>query len=89
MMLTTKLTLSASSSIIEAAKQTAASQHTSVSKMFSRFIQAMQVMPAIDSGVSPEIGSITKRASGLLKLPDDKSDSTLIEEALSSHYGVS
>ena len=74
----TKLTLSADPVIIAVAKETATRQHISVSRMFARFIEAMQDISATDN-----IAPITQRASGILNLPSDKTDSQLIEDALS------
>ena len=74
----TKLTLSAEPSTIAVAKKTAKRRHISVSRMFARFIDAMQDVQALDN-----IAPITKRASGILQLPSDKTDSQLIEDALS------
>lgn len=82
-MQTTKLTLSADADIIAAAKRTAARKHTSVSRMFARFIIALQESPA----KTVSIGPVTQRASGLVKLPKQKTDRQLIEDALTSRYG--
>lgn len=79
-MLTTKLTLSAEPSIVSIAKQTAAKQQMSVSRMFARLITAM-------NNVSDDISPVTLRASGLIELPDDKTDKQLIEGALTSRNG--
>jgi len=83
-MLTTKLTLSADPATVAVAKQMAARRHTSVSSMFARFIKAIQDAPT--EAVS--IGPITQRASGLVKLPKQKTDRELIEDALTSRYGI-
>ena len=81
-MLTTKLTLSAEPALISVAKETAARQSMSVSRMFTKLINAMQDVPVDDITIAP----ITLRASGLVELPEQKTDSQLIEEALTSRY---
>jgi hypothetical protein len=77
-----KLTLSMDDETIEQAKHIAAEQGTSVSAMFSRLVQAM----ARRKGEKIEIGPITRRATGLVKLPPDKTDRELLEEAIADKY---
>ena len=78
-----KLTLSMDEETIKEAKRLAAEQGTSVSAMFSRLVQAM----AHKSKKKMEIGPLTKKATGLVKLPPDKSDRELLQEALEEKYG--
>ena len=78
-----KLTLSMDEETIEQAKRIAAQQGTSVSAMFSRLVRAM----AHRKGEKVKIGPITRRATGLVKLPSDKTDRQLVEEALADKYG--
>ena len=80
-----KLTLSMDEETIEQAKRIAAEQGTSVSAMFSRLVRAM----ALRKGKKIEIGPITRRATGLAKLPAGKTDKELLEEALIDKYGLS
>jgi len=78
-----KLTLSMDAETIEQAKDIAAKQGTSVSAMFSRLVRAMTHKRGEKTGIGP----ITRRATGLVKLPVDKSDRELLEEALAEEYG--
>ena len=80
-----KLTLSAEKPLIEDAKRMAGERNTSVSAMFSRFLRAMKV---VSSDAPPALGPITRRASGMVRLPDGRSDRKLMEEALSERHGA-
>lgn len=77
-----KLTLSADSDVIDLAKKLADRQGTSVSSLFSQFIRSMAT-----SGQAASLTPLTRRASGLIRLPRGKSDRQLTQEALSARYG--
>ncbi|MGC8542011.1 MAG: DUF6364 family protein [Phycisphaerae bacterium] len=77
-----KLTLSADSEVIVLAKKLAGRQGTSVSSLFSQFIRSMDA-----KGRSASLTPLTRRASGLIRLPRGKSTRQLIEEALTKRYG--
>jgi hypothetical protein len=79
-----KLTLSMDEETIAEAKRLAAESGTSVSAMFARLVRAMAARP--EAGIP--IGPITRQATGLVKLPDGKTDRELIEEALMDKYGL-
>ncbi len=79
-----KLTLSMDEDTIEQAKSLAAEQGTSVSAMFSRLVRAMRQKP----GQGFEVGPVTRRATGLVSLPSDKTDRELTEEALLDEHGA-
>ena len=80
----TKLTLSTDKNLILEAKRLADRQGTSLSSMFSRFLRAMlRSRPGKE-----EMGPITGKATGLVKLPPHKTDRKLLEEALSKKYGL-
>lgn len=79
-----KLTLSADSDVIEKAKRIAEARGTSVSAMFSQFVQAMATEGDADQ---PALGPMTRRAIGLARLPADRNDRQLIEDALAERYG--
>ena len=81
-MRTTKLTLSADKELIKEAKELAEKEGTSLSSMFSRFLRA--VLSGRRKQQLP--GPLTRKATGLLKLPLDKSDRELLEEALAEKY---
>jgi len=79
----TKLTLSADRNLIKKAKVYAESEGTSLSSMFSRFLQTVL---AQGHKKKPRPGPLTRKATGLAKLPASKSDRELIEEALAEKY---
>ncbi len=79
-----KLTLSMDEEVIEQAKKIAAEQGTSVSAMFSRLVRAMAHKP----GREIEIGPITRKLTGIISLPEGKTDRELITEALMDKYGL-
>ena len=77
-----KLTLSADDEVIEQAKRIAAESGTSVSAMFQRFIRA------VDGGRrrSGRPGVMTRKATGVIALPDSRSPRQVLEEALAEKY---
>ena len=77
-----KLTLSADSDVIDLAKKLADRQGTSVSGLFSQFIRSMATR-----GRPASLTPVTRRASGLIRLPRGKSARQLTQEALSARYG--
>jgi len=79
---TTKLTLSVDREIIDEAKEAALEWHTSVSALFSRVLRAMTSTRVADLSASP----VTRRASGLVKLPENVSDGELLTDALMAKY---
>jgi hypothetical protein len=81
-MSTTKLTLSVDSEVVQEAKGVAAGWHTSVSAIFSRVLRALTSPQATELESSP----VTRRASGLVDIPEDISDRDLLSDALSSRY---
>ncbi len=79
---TTKLTLSVDSELIRQAKELARKRGTSLSAMFDRFIRSV-----LREENSPNSnGPLTSRALGLVRLPEDKTDSRLLKEALLEKY---
>lgn len=79
----TKLTLSVDEAVVEKAKQIAEANQTSVSAMFSQFVRSMA---AQQNAPPPKLGPITRKLSGVIKLPPGKSDKELIAEALTARY---
>lgn len=79
----TKLTLSADSALVEAAKKLAAARGTSVSSMFSRFLHSLLAGTEKDLRSAP----LTRKASGLVRLPTGRTDRELLEEALAAKHG--
>lgn len=73
-----KLTLSADKAVIEKAKQLAEARGTSVSAMFSRYIDSLS------SPERPHVkpAPITRRLRGLAKVPSERTDRELYEAAI-------
>lgn len=80
----TKLTLSMDEAVVAKAKEIAHAQGTSVSAMVSNIVRSM----ATGRTRQIKLGPITRRATGLVKLPPDKDYKKLIEEALMEKYGM-
>ena len=80
-----KLTLSIDKEIAGQAKKLASERQTSVSAMFSQWIQAV----ASGSKHKTSLGRITRQESGVIQIPDDKSEKDILEEALQEKYGIS
>jgi len=80
----TKLTLSVDETTIERAKEIAKANGTSVSAMFSRFVQSMDA----DRPKYFRIGPITRKAAGIAKLPPDKDYKEFLSDALAEKYGI-
>lgn len=82
-MRTSKLTLSADRELIQQAKKLAALNGTSVSAMFSRMLGVM----GRTSGLLDSPAPLTRKATGLIRLPSAAEDERLIEDALAAKYG--
>ena len=80
-----KLTLSAPEEVIEEAKRVAAQSGTSVSAMFTRLLTAAARAVSADRAA---LGPVTRQATGIVRLPADRSDRDLLEEALGDRYDV-
>ncbi len=83
-MSTTKLTLSVDPEVVREAKRSAAAWNTSLSGLFSRLLRAMAISHPVDLDTSP----VTRRATGLVELPQDMDDSELLADALASKYRI-
>jgi hypothetical protein len=79
----TKLTLSVDEETVEQAKQLARANGTSVSRMFSEFVAAL-----VRGGARRRHGPLTRKASGLVSLPEGKSYRDVVEDALLDKYGL-
>ena len=77
-----KLTLSAEPEVIAEAHRLAELHGTSVSAMFTRIVRLL----SHQYQKRPQIGPITKKASGLIQLPDDKTERDLLDESLAEKY---
>ena len=78
-----KLTLSADKELIRQAKKLAAENGTSVSALFANLLRAM----GRTSGVQEPPAPLTRRATGLIRLPSGAGDERLLEDALAAKYG--
>jgi len=80
----TKLTLSVDEAVVERAKEIAQANGTSVSAMFSRFVKSM------DSPIPKDfkIGPLTRKATGIAKLPPGKDYKEALADALAEKYGI-
>jgi hypothetical protein len=79
-----KLTLSIEEPVVEKAKQIAEANQTSVSAMFSQFVESM----AADRAGPVKIGPLTRKLTGLMKLPPGKDYKDLVADALMDKYKI-
>ena len=79
-----KLTLSVDEDVVRKAGKIARENGTSVSAMFSRFVESM----AAGRGSPAKSGPLTRKLSGIVELPPDKSHEDLLTEALADKYGL-
>jgi hypothetical protein len=79
-----KLTLSADKEVIRKARELAKDNHTSISAMFSRIVLAMSKRRPHQR--AEELGPLTRKAAGLIKLPR-KPYREVLEDALLEKYG--
>jgi hypothetical protein len=82
-MTTAKLTLSADKALILDAKRIASRHRTSVSAMFGRFLRSVA---QVEGDRPLHAAPLTRRATGLIHLPGNRSDKDLVADALSAKY---
>ena len=80
-----KLTLSMEKDVIRTAKRLARQRKTSVSAMVTRYVRSMA---APEGRKRIPIGPVTRRATGLARLPKGKSDRQVLVEALMEKHGL-
>ena len=80
----TKLTLSVEESVVKKAKRIANANNTSVSAMFSQFVE----LASSERPHRPKIGPLTRKLSGIIKLPQGKDYKELLAESLAEKYGA-
>lgn len=80
----TKITLSVTEDTRDKARRVAAREGTSVSSMFSRFVQAMAQHRRDDE---IPIGPVTRSLSRIIKLPKGKTWEDVREEAMIEKHG--
>jgi len=83
----TKLTLTVEPEVLKKAKQYARKHKTSVSAMFSRVVRALAVREN-ERAVHVPRGSALEKLSGIITLPEGKTDDDLIYEVLAEKYGL-
>jgi len=79
-----KLTLSVNKEIALQAKQMASSNGTSVSAMFSRWIQTLNSQR---KSTAP-LGPLTRQATGVIKVAEENGDKIALADALQDKYGL-
>ncbi len=77
-----KLTLSADQDVIERAKRLAEERGTSVSAMFSQYVEALSTAGRADSQTRRKPAPITRRLRGLAKVSPKQTDRELYEAAI-------
>jgi len=82
-----KLTLSMDEEVVATAKRMARRHRQSVSAMFSNVVKAMAAQEEQAATELPP-DSITARLTGIVRLPEGKSDRELIAEVLAERYGA-
>ncbi len=80
----TKLTLSVREAVVRKAKEIAEANNTSISAMFSHFVESLSSSDASTDGIGP----VTRKLSGVVDLPPDREYAELRDEALAERYGT-
>ena len=78
-----KLTLTADDRVVRKAKKWAHSRKTSISALFRGYMERLVEQEKDEEGLGP----LTRQAMGLARMPQDKTDRQLIEEALTEKFG--
>lgn len=84
-MIATKLTLSADRLIVAEAKRLAEARNTSVSALFSRFVEGLK---QVETAAPERLGPMTRSAAGLVRLPAKVAKKDLIADALGGKYAL-
>ncbi len=84
-----KLTLSMDEKDIRLARRLAKEQGTSVSAMFTSILRLMAAKKrnGTKNGKDEELPPITRSLTGIIKIPEGKTDRELIEEAILEKFG--
>ena len=77
-----KLTLNAEPEVIAEAHRLAELRGTSVSAMFSRIVRLLSQR----DNQRPRMSSGVRKATGLIQIPEGKSDREVLDEALAEKY---
>jgi hypothetical protein len=79
-----KLTLSANPDVIDEARQLAEQNGTSVSSLFERFVRLL----AGQRRSVRSLGPLTRKASGMVVLPEGRGAREVLEDALLEKHGL-
>ena len=79
-----KLTLSADPEVIDQARKLAKQSGTSVSSMFERFVRLL----AASQQATRPLGPLARKASGMIRLPEGRSEREILEDALLEKHGL-
>ena len=79
-----EITLHVDEEIAKQAEKLAAEREMTVSEMFSRWVRAV----AAKKNKRPQIGPLTREATGLVELPPGKSPRDMLVEALMDKHGL-
>lgn len=82
-----KLTLSADEQTIKVAKKYARLHHTSVSSMFTRFIEGLDEQGKLAPDIRKKVSTLGK-LSGVISLPKNQTYDDLRRKAVKKKYGV-
>ncbi len=81
-----KLTLSMDEKDIRAARRIARDHGTSISGMFSRLVRMMARKRGAPPG-SEDLPPLTRKLTGIVALPEGKSDREIVEDAILAKHG--
>ena len=79
-----KLTLTADPEVIEQARKLAKRSGTSVSSMFECFVRLLAAGQRSDRPLGP----LARKASGMIRLPEGRSEREVLEDALLEKHGL-
>jgi hypothetical protein len=82
-----KLALSMTEKDIQAARRIAREHHTSISDLFSRLIRVMDAKRRMKPSKEDDLGPLTRKLSGIISLPEGRSDREIIEDAILEQHG--
>ena len=79
----TRLTITTDPEVASLARKLAAAQGTSVSEFMARLLRSLVGQVPDNDKLPP----LTRQAMGIVRLPPDKNDRELLEDALQDKYG--
>lgn len=82
-----KLTLSMEEKDIRAARRVARENGMSISRLFTNYIRLLALKQKEQEQEQEELPPLTRKLTGIIRLPEGKSDRELLEEALMEKYG--